>query len=251
MSDAIISLREAVVYYREDVALRGVSLDVAKGELLGIMGPNGAGKTTFLTLVNGLSRLLSGRGRVLGQDISNGCSAALRCRIGYVPQVHHIDPRMPVSVREVVMMGRCGRLGLLRRPRETDRRVVAELLNLVDMTRLADRPIGHLSGGEQQRVAIARALAQEPEILLLDEPTTGLDRRSRAAILDLVQSIHRAAGLTTLMVTHAHRAAAVLCDRVVLMKEGLVWAAGTPAKLLSDEELNRLYDADVIPETFH
>ncbi len=115
-ADAIIALRDAVVSYREDVALRGVSLDVAKGELLAIMGPNGSGKTTILTLVNGLGKLLAGRVSVLGRDISNGCSAALRRRIGYVPQVHHIDPRMPVSVREVVMMGRYGRLGLLRRP---------------------------------------------------------------------------------------------------------------------------------------
>jgi ABC-type Mn2+/Zn2+ transport system ATPase subunit len=249
-ADAIIALRDAVVSYREDVALRGISLDVAKGELLAIMGPNGSGKTTILTLVNGLGKLLAGRVNVLGQDISNGCSAALRCRIGYVPQVHHIDPRMPVSVREVVMMGRYGRLGLLRRPGAVDRRAVNELLDLVDMTRLADRPIGHLSGGEQQRVAIARALAQEPEILLLDEPTTGLDRKSRTAIMELVQSVHRRAGLTTLMVTHVHRAAAALCDRVVLMKEGLIWAVGGPEELLANGELDRLYESDPTPERF-
>jgi ABC-type cobalamin/Fe3+-siderophores transport system ATPase subunit len=100
-------------------------------------------------------------------------------------------------------------------------------------------------------VAIARALAQEPEILLLDEPATGLDRRSRTAIMGLVQSIHRAAGLTTLMVTHVHRDAAALCDRVVLMKEGLLWAVGGPGELLADEELDRLYEADLVPERFH
>jgi len=250
-ADSIISLQDAVVSYREDVALRGVSLDVAKGEILGIMGPNGAGKTTILTLINGLGKLLAGRVRVLGQDISNGCPAALRRRIGYVPQVHYIDPRMPVSAQDVVMMGRYGRLGLLRRPGEADRRAVKELLKLVDMTRLADRPIGHLSGGEQQRVAIARALAQEPEVLLLDEPTTGLDRKSRTAIMELVQSVHRTAGLTTLMVTHVHRAAAELCDRVVLMKEGLIWAVGGPGELLAEEELDRLYESDPAPEGFH
>jgi ABC-type Mn2+/Zn2+ transport system ATPase subunit len=249
-ADSVISLRDAVVSYREDVALRGVSLDIPKGELLGIMGPNGAGKTTILTLVNGLGKLLSGRVSVLGRDISKGCPAALRRRIGYVPQVHRIDPRMPVNVREVVLMGRYGRLGLLRRPKAADRRVVADLLNLVDMTRLADRPIGHLSGGEQQRAAIARALAQEPKVLLLDEPTTGLDRKSRIAILELVQSVHRASGLTTLMVTHAHRAAAALCDRVVLMKEGLLWAAGDPDALLREEVLDRLYESDAAFERF-
>lgn len=239
-----VRVTNAVVSYREDVVLRGVSLSVARGELVGILGPNGAGKTTLLTLVNGLGKVLSGGVCVLGRDISNGCPAALRRRIGYVPQGHGIDPRMPIRVREVVMMGRSGRLGLLRRPKEKDRRVVTELLERVDLARLADRPIGHLSGGEQQRVAIARALAQEPEILLLDEPTTGLDRKARPAILALVQSIHRATGLTTLMVTHAHRAAAALCDRVVLMKEGRIWAEGEPKTLLDRETLGRLYDAE-------
>lgn len=251
MPDAIISLKDAVVSYREDVALRGVSLDIAKGDLVGVMGPNGAGKTTILTLVNGLGKLLSGKVSVLGCDISNNCPSVLRRRIGYVPQVHNIDSRMPVSVREVVMMGRYGRLGLLRRPGEADRQVVANMLRLVDMTHLADRPIGHLSGGEQQRVAVARALAQEPEILLLDEPTTGLDRRSRTEIMNLVRSIHRSRGLTTLMVTHARRTTAALCDRVVLLKEGLIWSVGDPGKLLLEDVLDRLYESDTGSEEFH
>jgi ABC-type cobalamin/Fe3+-siderophores transport system ATPase subunit len=249
--DSIIKIKDAVVSYREDVALRGVSLDIAKGELIGIMGPNGSGKTTILTLVNGLGKLLGGWVSVLGLDISKRCPSALRRRIGYVPQVHNIDPRMPINVREVVMMGRYGRLGPMRRPGEADRRVVENLLHAVGMTPLADRPIGHLSGGEQQRVAIARALAQEPEILLLDAPTTGLDRRSRAEIMDLVHAIHREHGLTTLMVTHAHRTAAALCDRVVLMKEGSVWSVGAPKDLLAEEVLDKLYESDTRSESFH
>lgn len=241
MSDVFISLQDAVVSYREDVALRGVTLEIKKGELVGIMGPNGAGKTTILTLVNGLGKLLQGRVQVLGYAINNGCPAMLRRRIGYVPQVHNIDPRMPVNVREVVLMGRYGRLGLLRRPGKIDRQVVENMLNLVSMTHLAERPIGHLSGGEQQRVAIARALAQEPDILLLDEPTTGLDRRARAEIMHMVHEIHRSRGLTTLMVTHEHKTAAALCDKVVLMKNGRIWARGNPRELLREEVLDRLY----------
>jgi len=242
MADAIISLQNAVVSYREDVALQGVTLEIKRGELVGIMGPNGAGKTTILTLVNGLGKLLQGNVRVLDHNTGGSFPAALRKRIGYVPQVHNIDPRMPVNVKEVVMMGRYGQLGMLCRPGGPDRQVVEKMLRLVGMTHLAERPIGHLSGGEQQRVAIARALAQEPEILLLDEPTTGLDRRARTEIMHMVHEIHRDRGLTTLMVTHEHKTAAALCNRVVLMKEGRVWAHGKPGEVLREAVLNRLYD---------
>lgn len=242
MADPIISLQNAVVSYREDVALQGVTLEIKRGELVGILGPNGACKTTILTLVNGLGKLLQGNVRVLNHAAGNSFPSTLRKRIGYVPQVHNIDPRMPVNVKEVVMMGRYGQLGMLRRPGGPDRQVVEKMLRLVGMTHLAERPIGHLSGGEQQRVAIARALAQEPEILLLDEPTTGLDRRARTEIMHMVHEIHRDRGLTTLMVTHEHKTAAALCNRVILMKEGRVWAHGKPRELLREKVLNRLYD---------
>lgn len=243
-ADPVIRVEDAVVAYREDVALRGVSLAVPRGEWLGILGPNGAGKTTLLTVVNGLGRLLRGRACVLGRDISRGCPASLRRRIGYVPQVHRIDPRMPISVREVVRLGACGRVGLLRRPGPLDERLVDSWIDRVGLGALAARPIGHLSGGEQQRAAIARALVQEPEILLLDEPTTGLDRTSRVEILNLLRAVHRERGMTTLLVTHAHRSAAALCDRVVLMKEGRIWAEGPTGTMLAAETLQRLYDTE-------
>ncbi len=175
-ADPAVEIREAVVSYREDVALRGVSLAVRRGEFVGIIGPNGAGKTTLLTLINGLATLLQGEVSVLGERLNRRSAGRIRTRVGYVPQSHNVDPRLPISVREVAMIGRYGRLGLLRRPGPTDRQVVASMLRLVGMDHLADRPIGHLSGGQQQRVAIARALAQEPEILALDEPTVGLAR---------------------------------------------------------------------------
>jgi len=237
----VIKLEDAVVSYREDVALRGVSLAVSQGELVAIMGPNGAGKTTLLTLINGLGRLLRGKVYVLGHSFTNGYPHGLRRRIGYVPQTQSIDPRTPLSVREVVMIGRYGRLGLFRRPTSADWRVADRVLELVGMRHLAARPVGHLSGGEQQRVAIARALAQEPEILLLDEPTASLDRRARVEILELVARIHRARRLTTLMVTHERAAAMRVCDRVVLMKEGRIWAQGEPEKVLQENVLHRLY----------
>ena len=242
MSNTVIDIENAVVSYREDVALRGVSLRVQSGEFVGIVGPNGAGKTTLLTIINGLGKLLQGNVRVMGHNLTPGNGHSLRKRVGYVAQVQNIDPRMPVNVREVVMIGRYGLLGLLKRPSQHDWEVVDEMLELVDMTRLAQRPIGHLSGGEQQRVAIARCLAQEPELFLLDEPTASLDWRAKTDILELVKLIHDSRRLTTLFVTHDLSSLPITCDRVVLMKDGLIWGEGLPEELLTDNNLSQLYD---------
>jgi len=245
MATTVINIEDAVVSYREDIALRGVSLKVESGEFVGIIGPNGAGKTTLLTVVNGLGKLLSGRVWVLGNSLSRGNGHSLRKKVGYVAQVENIDPRMPMHVREVAMIGRYGVLGLFRRPAKRDWQIVDEMLELVGMTHLARRPIGHLSGGEQQRVAIARCLAQEPKIFLLDEPTASLDWKAKADILELVRQIHDSRQLTTLFVTHDLSALPVACDRVVLMKEGLIRSEGSPGELLTDENLSQLYDMPV------
>lgn len=249
----VIRLRDVTVSYREDVALRRVSAEIAAGEMVGIAGPNGAGKTTILTVINGLGRLLHGEAEVLGHRMAagrrgrdfrlSGAARRLRTRIGYVPQGQNVDPRLPVNVRESVLIGRYGRMGLWRRPGAADWRLVDELLELVDMSSLATRPFGHLSGGEQQRAAIARALAQEPEMLLLDEPTASLDWRSRREILGLVTEIHRARGLTTLLVSHDPRETFHRCDRVILLRRGAIYAVGTPAEALSDANVREVYGA--------
>jgi len=245
MDTTVIDIESAVVSYREDVALRGVSLRVQPGDFVGIIGPNGAGKTTILTIINGMGKLLHGSVRVLGHYLASGNGHSLRKRVGYVAQVQNIDPRMPMSVREVVMIGRYGILGLLQRPDGRDWKIVDDMLELVGMTHLAQRPIGHLSGGEQQRVAIARCLAQEPEILLLDEPTASLDWRAKTDIMELVKLIHNSRQLTTLFVTHDLSSLPIACDRVILMKDGLIWREGSPGELLTDDNLSRLYDIPV------
>jgi ABC-type Mn2+/Zn2+ transport system ATPase subunit len=242
LNNCSIDIENAVVSYREDIALRGVSLEVSYGEFVGIIGPNGAGKTTLLTIVNGMGKLLHGRVCVLGHNLTPGNGHSLRKKVGYVAQAQSLDPRMPMSVREVAMIGRYGRLGLFRKPGKQDWQIVDTALELVGMTHLARRPIGHLSGGEQQRVAIARCLAQEPEIFLLDEPTASLDWKAKADILELVKRIHNERRLTTLFVTHDLDALPHTCDRVVLMKDGLITAVGAPDKLVSVASLSRLYD---------
>ncbi len=245
LNNLSINIEHAVVSYREDIALRGVSLKVRHGEFVGIVGPNGAGKTTLLTIVNGLGKLLHGLVCVLGHTLTPGNGHSLRKKVGYVAQVQNIDPRMPMNVREVAMIGRYGRLGLFRKPGKHDWEMVDMALELVGMTHLDRRPIGHLSGGEQQRVAIARCLAQEPEIFLLDEPTAALDWKAKTDILELVKRIHDLRGLTTLFVTHDLSALPTACDRVVLMKDGLIWDEGSSKELLTDEKLGQLYDLSV------
>jgi ABC-type cobalamin/Fe3+-siderophores transport system ATPase subunit len=237
-----IDIENAVVSYREDIALRGVSLKIRRGEFVGVIGPNGAGKTTLLTIVNGMGDLLHGHVNVLGNDLSRQSGHALRKKVGYVAQAQNIDPRMPMNVREVAMIGRYGLMGLFHHPRKADWEIVDNALALVGMTHLAERPIGHLSGGEQQRVAIARCLAQEPEIFLLDEPTASLDWKAKADILELVKRIHEQRGLTTLFVTHDLDALPHTCDRLVLMKDGFIVADGPPEELVTISGLSRLYD---------
>jgi ABC-type cobalamin/Fe3+-siderophores transport system ATPase subunit len=241
----VVDIADAVVSYREDVALRGVSLQVTKGDFIGIIGPNGAGKTTLLTLINGLGKVIRGKVSVLGTDLTSWKGYILRKRIGYVAQAQNIDPRMPMSVRDVVMIGRYGRLGLFKWPKKYDREMIDVTLESVGMYHLRNRPIGHLSGGEQQRVAIARCLVQEPEIFLLDEPTASLDWRAKAEILELVRVIHDKQQLTTLFVTHDLGCLPFACEKIILMKEGLITGEGSPGELLNNENLGRLYDIPV------
>lgn len=241
MDNAVIEIKDAAAAYRENVALTGISLTVCPGEFIGIIGPNGAGKTTLLTLVNGLTKAVKGSVRVFGQDVKAQDLHALRKRVGYVAQAADIDPRTPMSVRDVVMTGRYGRLGLLRRPGKYDVEIVGEMLGFVGMTGLAERPIGHLSGGERARAAIARCLVQEPEILLLDEPTASLDWPGRTEILELVRRIHDTRRLTTLFVTHDLSSLPATCTRVLLIKKGRIIADGPPPEVLTDANLSELY----------
>jgi len=245
MDNTVIKIKDAVVSYREDVALQGVSLEVRKGEFIGIIGPNGAGKTTLLTVINGLGKLVHGQAWVLGSRLNWRDSINLRKRIGYVAQVENIDPRLPINVRETVMVGYYGRLGLFRRPTRAQLKTVDEVLEMVGIAHLSQRPIGHLSGGEYQRAAIARALVQQPEIFLLDEPTASIDQKAQREILSLIQLIHREYHTTTLFVTHDLRMLPSICQRLILMKDGKIWQQGSPESMLRKEVLSQLYEAPI------
>lgn len=207
---------ERVSYrYGNTPALTNVSLHVSQGCVLGVIGPNGGGKTTLLKILLGQLRDYEGKVRVMGRPPEE--VARRGDLIGYVPQHHGFERRFPVSVRQVVRMGLVGKTGLFRRYRREDLDRVETLLEQVGMAHLAERPIGDLSGGQQQRAFIARALASGPKILLMDEPTVGIDVAGQQQFADLIHRLHQQLGLTVMIVSHDLRSVASSCEKVACL----------------------------------
>ena len=214
-------------------ALDHVDLRIARGDQVAVVGPNGAGKSTLFNVITGIVKPQEGTVRIAGSGPQGHIC------VGYVPQRSRIDWRFPVTVADVVMMGRVGKIGMLQRPKRADHQQVAAALTQVDMLDLAGRQIGELSGGQQQRVFLARALAQEAELLLLDEPLAGLDIPSQEAILRILAQMRRA-GITLLIATHDLNQAAEQFDQMVLLNRRVV-AYGPPAAVLTAANLAQAY----------
>jgi manganese/iron transport system ATP-binding protein len=214
-------------------ALEEVSFELARGDRVAIVGPNGAGKSTLLKVVAGILNPSAGTVEVYGH------TAEGHICIGYVPQRTQVDWSFPVTVADVVMMGRVARMGLFRQPGREDWRLVRDSLQQVGMADHADRQIGELSGGQQQRVFIARSLAQEAELLLMDEPLTGLDVPSQDAIFSILDSL-RARGMTVLVSTHDLHLAAERFDRLMLLR-GRLLGYGSAREVLTPANLRRAY----------
>lgn len=225
MTDAVI-VRDLVVRYERVVALNGANLSVGFGEALGIVGPNGSGKSTLLKAVAGLLLPSAGEIEVLGKQPR----ALPAGTIAYVPQIEAVDWTFPATVYDVVAMGRFPRLGLFGRFRAGDRDAVVRALELVKMQNLANRHISALSGGQQQRVFVARAIAQQPKLLLLDEPTTGVDAQTEEAIREVVRGLV-ADGMPVIMTTHDLDRAAEWFDRLIVL-DRRVLACGAPQEVL-------------------
>ena len=241
---SIIQFSEATILYGGKTALEEISLDIQEGELIGIIGPNGSGKTTLLKAILGQIGPSSGSVQIFD------CSCEkLRCRhrsrIGYLPQKGSIDPDFPLTVYEAVMMGRTSVIGLLRWPDSSDHQIVQQVLHDVGMETKAGTPLGQLSGGEQQRVFIARALAPKPEVLLLDEPTTGIDPPTQKSIIDLIRGLRKTLKLTILLVTHDINMISPIADRLALLNKRLV-AEGPPADILTPNILTQVYGKEVV-----
>jgi iron complex transport system ATP-binding protein len=240
---AIICASQVSFDYGSHSILNGISLEIRTGERVAILGPNGVGKTTFLKLLSGVRAPSKGSIFLDGRGLHTVPRHELARRIGVVPQ----DLAIPFAftAREIVELGRTPHLGVLRGFRSGDRRAVEEAMQLTDTVDLASRTINELSGGERQRVIIAMALAQEPEILLLDEPTHLLDIIRQAEILDLIAELNCARGLTIVAAIHDLNLAGRYFDRLVLLHQGTVLAEGTPDAVLRGEILEEAYGGPV------
>jgi len=214
-SQPILELKNVSVQFEHVPALRQVSFHLHKGERVAVIGPNGAGKSTLFNVIAGILSPSQGEVHVHGSDPDEHIC------IAYVSQRSLVDWKFPVNVTDVVMMGRARKLGLFRWPTRQDREYVNESLELVGMAHLAKRQIGELSGGQQQRVFIARALAQEAELMLMDEPLTGLDVKSQEEIFYILEELRRR-DVTIMVATHDLNLAAERFDRLMLLNEHIL-----------------------------
>jgi zinc transport system ATP-binding protein len=232
-----VEIEKVSVRYGEVSVLENIDLTVDPGDFLGIIGPNGSGKTTLLRIMLGLLAPTSGQVRLFGHP-----PASLKQwgRLGYVPQKATFDPALPVTVGEVVASGLIATLGLLRRVRAAERQRVADVLAQVGMTAHAAARVGSLSVGQQQRVLIARALVSDPELLILDEPTGGVDPEAQTSFYALLHHLNREREVTLILVSHDIGVVAREVTRLACLNRRLIFH-GRPGDFLSDAALAALY----------
>lgn len=248
MNGPAIDLANITVRKSDRLLLDNINLSVYAGELVGLIGPNGAGKTTLLNVIAGFEKF-EGALSLSGYAESWKRSREARLRIGYVPQSAQIDPAFPIRASEAVMSGLTGRLGLFRLAGKPEREKAMQLMGMMRMTHLAHRPLGQLSGGERQKVLLARALIQQPDILLMDEPTANLDITTQKEVLRFVGDIHELSGVTVLFVTHDLNMLPVSMRRVVLLNHGRIVFDGPADAGISGTMLSKVFEYPI--ETFH
>ncbi|KAF0966017.1 metal ABC transporter ATP-binding protein [Rhodococcus sp. T7] len=239
-----VEVRDVTVHYGDVLALDRVSLALRPGRVCGLVGMNGSGKSTLFKTIMGTVKPDTGTVRIDGAAPAAARKAGV---LGYVPQSEDVDWTFPLSVRDVVMTGRYGRMGPTRRPKKADRDAVDHALERVELTDLADRQIGQLSGGQKKRTFVARGIAQGATILLLDEPFAGVDKRSEATITALLRELADA-GAAILVSTHDLHALPDLADEAILLLR-TVLMHGDPGVVLQPENLAAAFGLDVMTRT--
>ena len=237
--EPLVELRNLTTGYERTPVLRGVDFTLRRGEFAGIVGPSGSGKTTLLRSIAGQTR------RFEGAVETHPREGERELRLGYVPQVEAINWNFPLTVGQAVLLGRWREMGWRPWPRPRDRELLMHILERLGIGHLANRQIRALSGGQQQRTFLARALIGDPDLLLLDEPTSGVDIKTRHEIMHLLGELNRG-GTTILMTTHDLNAVATHLPRLVCVGEGAIVADGAPEDVLTPEVLRRTYGADML-----
>lgn len=231
----LVKLENVWVHYDSVPVLEAINLSIESNDFLGIIGPNGGGKTTLLKVILGLIKPSRGRVTVLGMSPERG-----RKHIGYISQVNLFDHDFPISVLEVVLMGRYNKSGLFQRYSEEDRKTAIAALKTVEMLGYKDRQVGKLSGGEQQRVFIARALATSPELLLLDEPTASIDPTMQAEFYELLDQLKES--MAIVLVSHDVSAVSIYVNDIACLNRQLFYHG---SKEISAEELEKTYHCPI------
>jgi iron complex transport system ATP-binding protein len=248
MSSPNVEFQNLVVHAGRRRVLELDRFEAETGRITAVMGPNGAGKTTLLRSILGFIAPTQGDVRVLGLNVRNlrgGNLARLRVRIGYVPQLLPARSELPLMLREVVAIGRTGRAGFFRSLTKADWQAVDEWIERFGLAALAHRAFSEISGGEQRKTILARAMAQQPELLLLDEPTANLDLGWRERIVETIQQLHRETGITIVLVCHELEVLPPACRNVVLLDQGRMLASGLPESVFTPERVASLYGADL------
>lgn len=233
----LVTFERVTLGYGRTVIQRDLSFSIEQGDYFGLVGPNGAGKTTIVRAILGVLKPLGGEIRF--QTVTGGAPV-----VGYVPQRDSVNLILPYTVGEVAMMGRYRNLGILRRPGPRDRAAVDGALEHVGMTGAREVPLKELSGGQRQRVLIARALVMKPDLLILDEPTNGMDLSSKSAILDLITHLHEEDRITIIMVSHLLDDVANTVRRIAIVDRDIL-LVGTTGEVLTSENLSKIYRRDV------
>ena len=240
----ILDIKNISLIFRKKTILLNVSLTINAGEFFVIIGPNGAGKTSLLKVLSGLHKAQEGSVFIKGENITKYTRRSLAQIMAIVPQ--QIEVEFPFTVKETVIMGRTPHLGILGMESENDFHIAEEAMEFTDVLHLADRKLFQLSGGELQRVIIARAICQQPEIILLDEPTTALDPAHQLKIMDLMERFRQQHNTTIIMVSHDLNLASMYADRLLLLKEGRVVKTGDPKTVLNKSLLEESYGCQVM-----
>lgn len=235
----LVRFDHAALGYGRRVILSDLSFSISEGDFLGMVGPNGAGKTTILRAILRTLKPLDGT-----------VTHAPNIRFGYVPQRDQVDYNFPLTVVDVVLMGRYDRIGIGRRPGSQDRALACRALDQVGILDLADLPLSSLSGGQKQRTLIARALVGEPSVLVLDEPTSGMDLVSTTQILGLIRGLHDRERLTVLMVSHALNEVANYVERIALVMNG-GFRIGPVDEIMTQAVLTDMYGIPVDVDSFN